>query len=94
MNIPNNLTSENSLFVDVRDPEEFVSAHDERSVNISMAQIFAGKLDEIKNSKKENIVFVCASGGRSELAKIIVQEKILEKNMYNLYAWENLENVK
>ena len=53
-------------------------------------------LKELKNinSKKENIVFVCASGGRSELAKIIVQEKILEKNMYNLYAWENLENVK
>lgn len=92
--INENLTLENSLLVDVRNSDEFAIAHDKRSVNIPIGQIIDGKLDEIKNSLKENIVFVCASGGRAELGKIIAQEKIPEKNMYNMYAWENLKNIK
>ncbi len=92
--IDENLTTENSLFVDVRNPDEFFSGHDERSINIPMGKIFAGDFGEIENSPKQNIVFVCASGGRAELAKIISQEKISGKKMYNMYAWENLKNIK
>ncbi len=89
-----NINLENSLLVDVRDKGEFVSGHDERSVNIPMGEILAGKIDEIKNTPKENVVFVCASGGRAELARIICSEKSPEKKMFNYYGWENLEKIK
>ena len=92
--INENLTLENSLMVDVRNPDEFAAGHDDRSINIPIGQIIGGKLDEIKNSPKENIVFVCASGGRAELAKVIAQDAIPGKAMYNLYGWENLKNIK
>lgn len=89
-----NLTIENSLLVDVRDEREFISAHDDRSINIPIGQIIGGKLNEIKNSPKENIIFVCASGGRAELAKVISEDAVPNKKMYNLYGWENLKNIK
>lgn len=88
------LKLQNTLLVDVRDEREFAQAHDSRSVNIPVGQVIAGKIDLIKNSDKENIVFVCASGGRAELARLIVEEKIPNKKMYNMYAWTNLEKIK
>lgn len=90
----NDLNTENTLLVDVRDEKEFAQVHDERSINIPVGQIIVGKIEEIKNSPKENIAFVCASGGRAELARLIAQDAVPNKKMYNLYAWINLEKLK
>jgi rhodanese-related sulfurtransferase len=88
------LTTENTFLVDVRDESEFQTEHDERSVNIPVGQIIAGKMETIKNSPKENVVFVCASGGRAELARVIAQDAIPNKKMYNFYEWTNLQKIK
>lgn len=58
--------SKDSLILDVRSPAEFESEHIKNSINIPVDQIMLAK-DKISQSKK-NVVFVCRSGARSEMA--------------------------
>ena len=79
---------EGALFIDVRTPEEFASAHHEKSINIPLQEI-ESRMHEIPKDK--NIVLFCRSGNRSGMAK-----SILDKNGYtktfNLGPWTNLES--
>lgn len=67
------LVQEGALLVDVRSPGEFAGGHIEGAINIPM-QDLKGRLDELGDNRSEIVVY-CQSGGRSAIAK-----RLLERN--------------
>jgi rhodanese-related sulfurtransferase len=85
---------QNSLLVDVREPDEFALGHNPNSINIPLSEIEKGRLSEFQNTDKENIVLVCRSGNRAGMVENILKQKGVSKNIVNLGPWQNLEKVK
>jgi phage shock protein E len=67
------LVQEGALLVDVRSAGEFAGGHIEGAINIPM-QDLKGRLDELGDNRSEIVVY-CQSGGRSAIAK-----RLLERN--------------
>jgi rhodanese-related sulfurtransferase len=80
------LRSQGAIEIDVRSSSEFSQGSAPTSLNIPL-QEFSNRLSEIP--KNIPIILCCASGGRSGMAKMI-----LEKNgypeVYNIGPWTNL----
>lgn len=79
------------LIVDVRQPEEYVQRHIPGAKLIPIRELVAN-LNDLPSGK--DLIFYCHSGGRSEAAATIVaEEKISNKNIYNLeggiMAWDD-----
>jgi phage shock protein E len=62
---------EGAFLVDVRTPGEFAGGHVKGSVNIPVDRIQT-QLSKFKN--KKNIIVFCQSGGRSKMAKSILEQ--------------------
>lgn len=56
------------LVLDVRTPEEYASGHIPGAVNIPFDQL-AGRMDELKAGKSDEIVVHCQSGRRAAMAE-------------------------
>lgn len=87
-----NIDLQNSMIVDVREKSEFAAGHSDKSINIPLSEIQAGRLDDFKNTNKENIVLVCRSGNRAGQAEQILKQNGITKKIQNLGAWQNLDN--
>lgn len=61
----------NTVIVDVRTHEEYISGHVVGSVNIPLQEV-QQRLEEIK--QMEHVILCCASGGRSEQANQFLQQ--------------------
>lgn len=79
-----------AVVVDVRTPEEFADGHIEGSLNIPVDKIGPAMSWLLKDVP---IVLVCASGSRSEFAKMILEANGYQK-VYNGGSWDNLGNIK
>lgn len=66
-----------ALLVDVRSPGEFQRGHIEGAINIPIQEL-AGRTDELGDDGKDIVVY-CQSGGRSAMAKRLLQGKGFEK---------------
>lgn len=77
-----------ATIVDVRSEAEFQGGHFKGSLNIPVQQIEAHlhKLDPSKT-----IIVCCASGGRSEMAKMIMNARGFN-DVINVGAWQNLNS--
>lgn len=78
--------AEGALLVDVRTPGEFAGGHVKGSVNIPLDSV-QHNLARFKNQK--NIIVFCRSGGRSGMAKNILQQNGFQ-NVINGGTWENV----
>ncbi|HMS92476.1 MAG TPA: rhodanese-like domain-containing protein [Candidatus Saccharibacteria bacterium] len=64
----------NTIFIDVREPNEYVSGHLEGAINIPLGTIVdnSSQLQDI--DKDSHIVVYCRSGARAENAKLQLQQ--------------------
>jgi phage shock protein E len=67
------LVQNGAVLVDVRTPPEFAGGHIKGAINIPIREL-RGRLDELGDDSSEIVVY-CQSGGRSAMAK-----RILERN--------------
>jgi len=58
--------------VDVRTPSEYSGGHVPGSINIPLQEL-SGRMDELKSMR--NIVVCCASGGRSNMAAVLMKQE-------------------
>lgn len=77
------MINDGAFLVDVRSAEEFSSGHVPGSVNIPVNSI-ASKLSQFKNRK--HIIVFCLSGGRSSMAKSILNQRGIT-NVVNGGTW-------
>lgn len=77
------LRREGAVFVDVRSPAEFASAHAPETVNIPLSEL-GGRLAEIP--KSSTVVLCCASGTRSGMAKMMLRKNGYPR-VYNIGPW-------
>ncbi len=63
----------NTVFIDVREPEEFARGHVQDAINIPPAEIMSGA-DKLKDVPKDTpLVLYCISGSRSNVSKGFLQ---------------------
>lgn len=84
------MNTESKTIIDVRSPQEFQSGHAEGSINIPL-DIISNEASEIKNMNQP-IVLCCASGNRSGMAQVILQQMGIES--HNAGSWFEAENFK
>lgn len=82
------LCKQNALLVDVRTPAEFFSGSVRGAINIPVNTI-QNHLSKFKN--KTNIIVFCKSGGRSSMAKTILEQNGI-KNVTNGGTWQNVNH--
>ncbi|MET4104957.1 rhodanese-like domain-containing protein [Hymenobacter sp. UYP22] len=83
------LTQPNTVLLDVRTPTEFAAGHLKGAQNLDFrAPDFAEQLARLDPSK--TYVLYCRSGGRSNQAGILMQEKGFKK-VVNAGAYSNLQ---
>jgi len=75
-----------AVLVDVRTPGEYASGHARQSRNVPLDQL-PKQLDSLKRIGKP-IVFVCASGARSQHATDLARQAGIEA--YNAGSWSSL----
>ncbi|MEY2937540.1 MAG: hypothetical protein RL062_129 [Bacteroidota bacterium] len=76
-----------AFLVDVRTPEEWNEGHVNASVNIPLDEI-ADRMSEFEGKGK--IVFFCRSGGRSGMAKMILQSQGFT-DVENAGTWQDVK---
>lgn len=82
------LTEENTLIVDVREPDEFADGHIPKAISIPLGDLSdrANKLDS-----QSNVYVICRSGARSDFgAKILMNKgfKSVTNIVPGMMAWE------
>lgn len=80
------IIAEGALLVDVRTPAEFSAGHVKGSVNIPLDSV---QTNLVKFKGHKNIIVFCRSGGRSGVAKNILQQNGFP-NVINGGTWENV----
>ena len=68
------LDGEKLRLIDVRETEEFESAHIKDSQLLSVTELHE-KYQEVLKNKDENIVLICRSGGRSMIISIFLEDQ-------------------
>lgn len=81
------LVGRGAIIADVRSPMEFKSGHISGSKNYPLDTL-RSKLAELKKQNKP-VITVCRSGGRSAMAKSILQSAGIE--VYNGGPWTSLQ---
>ena len=84
-----NRIKEGAFLVDVRNPDEFLSAHVKGSVNIPLGQI-QNQLDKFED--KNHIIVFCRSGMRSSQAKSILEQNGFV-NVINGGSWKSINRL-
>lgn len=80
------LRSQGAVEIDVRSAAEFAQGNAPTSKNIPL-QEFSKRVGEIPKDKP--IILCCASGGRSGMAKMLLEKEGF-KEVYNIGPWTNL----
>lgn len=75
------LVESGALLVDVRSPEEFADGHIDGAINIPIQQL-SGRLGELGDDDGQIVVY-CQSGGRSAMAKRLLESNGFE-NVHDL----------
>jgi rhodanese-related sulfurtransferase len=83
------LIEKGAFLVDVRTPEEFAEGHVNASVNIPLDQI-TFHLDELRS--KSHVIVFCKSGGRSGMAKSILNQVGIEQ-VTNGGTWGDIKAI-
>jgi phage shock protein E len=83
------LINDGAFLVDVRTLEEFAEGHAKNTVNIPLNDLLHNI--ELFENKPSVIVF-CKSGGRSEMAKSLLEAKGI-KNVINSGTWNYMDAV-
>lgn len=83
-----------AIIVDVREVDEYAQGHIDIAVNIPLKTISLDKIkDNFKNLTDKKIVMQCRSGVRSMSACVILQEQVIDNEVYNLeggiLAWSS-----
>jgi rhodanese-related sulfurtransferase len=65
------LVAKGATLLDVRSPEEFGGGHIDGAINIPIQEL-SGRVDEL-DDKNHQIVVYCQSGGRSAMAKRLLE---------------------
>jgi rhodanese-related sulfurtransferase len=65
------LVAKGATLLDVRSPEEFGGGHIDGAINIPIQEL-SGRMDEL-DDKNHEIVVYCQSGGRSAMAKRLLE---------------------
>ncbi len=65
------LVAKRATLLDVRSPEEFGGGHIDGAINIPIQEL-SGRVDEL-DDKNHQIVVYCQSGGRSAMAKRLLE---------------------
>jgi len=81
------IIKEGAFLVDVRTVAEFAGGHVKGSVNIPLDEVLF-QLPKFRN--KKNIVVFCKSGGRSFMAKSMLEKNGIE-NVINGKTWEHVK---
>ena len=81
------LIEKGAFLVDVRTPEEFAEGHVNASVNIPLDEV-PNRLEEFNG--KETIIVFCKSGGRSGVAKSILNQAGFG-NVFNGGPWTDVK---
>ena len=81
----NDFVTAGALIIDVRSPEEFSSSCNAKSQNIPLS-VLPARLHELDKTKK--VIVCCASGGRSAMAKNILQQNGFS-DVVNAGPWQN-----
>lgn len=81
------LVSKGALIIDVRSPAEYTSGHVKGSRNIPL-DVLEKEIEKL-GAKDKVIITCCASGGRSSMAKSIL-EKAGHSNVHNGGGWRSL----
>jgi rhodanese-related sulfurtransferase len=82
------LKSEGAIILDVRSKGEYAQGHIKGSINIAVDQL---AINLSKLSKNKVIITCCASGGRSGMAKRILESNGYT-NVHNGGGWTSLNN--
>ena len=80
------LRAQGAVEIDVRSPGEFAEGSAPGSINIPL-QVLAARIHEIPTDRP--IVLCCASGGRSGMAKMVLEKNGFTR-VYNIGPWTNL----
>lgn len=83
------LKARGALLVDVRTPGEFNQAHAPGTKNIPLDQLGA-RLGELDKTKP--VILCCASGGRSGMAKQMLQREGFQ-DVHNAGPWQTLQGL-
>lgn len=67
------LVADGAMLLDVRSPEEFAGGHIDGAVSIPIQEL-SDRLGEL-GDKNETVVIYCQSGGRSMMAKRLLESK-------------------
>jgi rhodanese-related sulfurtransferase len=81
------LLAQGAVIVDVRSPIEFTQGHIQKAVNIPLDNLLSG-IEKV-GGKDTCIITCCASGGRSMLAKNMLENAGFTA-IYNGGRWEKL----
>jgi rhodanese-related sulfurtransferase len=82
------MIKDGATIIDVRSMAEYEQGHFSGSLNIPVQQLEAS-LHKIDSSK--TILVCCASGGRSEMAKVLMNARGFD-DVINVGAWQNLDS--
>lgn len=85
------VSNEKAILIDVRSFEEYEQRHIEDAINIPFDTISKEAIENITNSKIDNIIVYCQSGSRSKEAAIMIIE-LGYTNVYDLGSINNWEN--
>lgn len=84
------ITDKDTVFVDVRTPQEFASGHVDAAINIPLDQLMH-RLDAFKDFTGP-IVLYCRSGNRSGMAQLLLQAQGF-RNLYNGGGLDDLSHL-
>lgn len=82
------LNTGKATIVDVREPSEFISGHNEGAINIPLSQL-QKRLDEFRQMSQP-LILVCRSGSRSGMAAALLKAYGISE-AYNGGAWDDVE---
>lgn len=77
-----------ALLIDVRDYSEYEQGHIDGAINVPLDTISKETIENVTNSKIDNIIVYCMSGVRSKEAAI----KIIELGYTNVYDLGSMDN--
>ena len=83
------LIQQGAFLVDVRSPQEYAEGHVPGSFNIPLDQL-ENQLEKFKD--KSSIIVFCRSGGRSSMAKAVLEQNGFS-NVFNGGTWENINRL-
>jgi rhodanese-related sulfurtransferase len=85
------MNNEDTLVLDIREPEEFVKSHIDNALNIPLGKL-DGQLSSLEKHKKNPVIVICQTGSRSASACKILSNNGFEQviNMSGgMQSWED-----